>query len=882
MSRTRTPARLRAVLAGVLGSLAALASGEARAQNPVAQHRELHDGVDRPIHDYSGSGDASSIELNPAMINGVEGLDVTLLGYQTLHNYARGSGFGGFASLNLGWGFALGFGVQALDPQFRRGLADVDLAHNRPTTKLSFALALGEGEWGSFGIGVHGVRRRGERLRTGQLDIGALIRMTNYASFGAVARLAPAGLRDPSFRPVLDLVGELAVRPLGNRWLELAGGVTTRVDQSEARGFASFDLSHDLLPHGRLALRYQGVEIAGEVQMVQADVLDEDTLDIVEQTTALRGGVSLRMAWDYAGAGFGVHAGLGGGVDGLAYAARFSTARQGRVYWKRIVDAEPYDLGRVGSQRALISTLVRLERAEAAGDKAVVLVKADDFGLGWGAAQELRDALRRVRDAGGHVYAYVEQPNLRDYWLATVAEAIYIHPAGELETVGIGSRRLYFRDALAKIGVSVEAVHIDEYKSAHENFTRADRSEPDREQREALLSDTWQQVVYDVAQARGLSKSQVRALVSEAPLGPERGVEAGLVDGIIHRDEVSSTLSEVLDAEVSLREYGPISHEQPTWGVEPYLAVVLVEGTIVDGRSRNIPLLNIVLTGGDEIAKTLRSLRADPACEGIVLRVDSGGGSAFASEVMWREVSRTHEAWTKDNKGSPPIVVSMSDVAASGGYYIATGSDTIFAEPLTVTGSIGVVFMHFDVSGLLDMLGVGLDRIEAGGAGVDMNAIWQPWSPAQRAKVEGSVDRIYELFLKRVSDARDMSREEVDAIARGRVWSGKRGAAIGLVDELGGLRDALDEVRARAGVAKYRRLQLRVLPKKLTLLQLILRGAGSLVTAGVEELAAAKAQAKAERRPLIFDLALSRLPMSILFLPQDEASTIMTGEYTVD
>jgi protease-4 len=856
--------------------------GLARAQDPVAQHRELGDGVDRPIHNLSGSGDASSLELNPALLNSNYGLDITLLGYQTLYDFARGAGFGAFASLNLGWGFALGFGVQALEPGFRGGLSDADFSHNNPMTKVSFGLALGQGEWGSFGLGVHGVRAGSTRLRPSQLDIGTVLRITNYASFGAVARLAPADLRDPSFRPVLDLAGELAVRPLGNHWLELAGGLTARVDQSVARGFGEFDLSHDLLPYGRLAVRYQGVELAGEAQLIQADVLDEDTLDIIDQTTALRGGVSVSLAWDYGAVGFGTHAGLGGGVDGLAYKARFTTERQGRVYWPRLVDAEKIELDGVSSERALIAWLRHIERAEAAGDRAVLVIKADNFKLGWGAAQELRSALRRVRDAGGHVYAYVEQPDLREYWIASVAEKIFTHPAGELDTVGLGSRRLYFRDALAKLGVSVEAVHIDEYKSAHENFTRSDRSPADREQREALLEDTYEQVVHDIAQARGLSKSKVRELVVDSPLGPERAVELGLADGVIHRDELGDELSEDLQAEVSLRSFGPTDPERKTWSEAPYQAVVLVEGTIVDGKSRNIPLLNITMTGGDQIAETLRALRSDSACKGIVLRINSGGGSAFASEVMWREVHLTHKAWKKDRKGSPPIVVSMSDVAASGGYYIAAGTDRIFAQPLTITGSIGVVFMHFDVSGLLDMLGVGLDRITAGGEGVDMNSIWQPWSEKQREKIEVAIDRTYELFLERVSDARGMTRDEVHAIARGRVWSGKRAKDEGLVDEFGGLHEALAELRTRAGVANFRELELRVLPKKLTLIQLILRGAGSLVTEPVGRAVAHRAEEAEGKLPLVLDQAVARLPLSILFLNQDQASTIMPGELVIE
>jgi protease-4 len=854
----------------------------ALAQDPVAQHRELGDGVDRPIHDLSGSGDASSIELNPAMINGVYGLDVTLLGYQALYEFARGAGFGAFASINLGWRFALGFGVQALEPGFRGNLSDADIAHNRPTTKLSMALALGQGEWGSLGLGVHGVRRSGGELRPASLDIGTVLRMTNYASFGAVARLGPAGLRDDSFRPTLDLAGELSVRPLGNRWLELAGGVTARVDQTEGRGFGGFELSEDLLPHGRVAFRWQGIEVAGEAQLIQADVLDEDTLDIIDQTTAMRGGVSMSLAWDYGSVGFGTHAGLGGSVDGLAYKARFTTQRQGRVYWSRLVDAEALEIGNLSGQRGLIAMLRRIEEAEAAGERAVLVIKPDGFRLSWASGQELREALRRVRDAGGHVYAYVEQPNMREYWIASVAEKIYTHPAGQLDTVGLGTRRLYFRDALAKLGVAVEAVHVDEYKSAHENFTRNDRSDADTEQRTALLDDTWEQVVHDIAQARGKTKAEVRELVLASPLGPTQGVELGLVDGVIHRDELSKELSDELGVDVSLRKFEPTDPERETWGRAPYIAVVLVEGTIVDGKSRNIPLLNITMTGGEQIAETLQALRGDGACEGIVLRVDSGGGSAFGSELMWREVQRTHEAWKNDKKGSPPIVVSMSDVAASGGYYIAMGTDQIYAEPLTTTGSIGVVTMHFDVSGLMNMLGVGIDKLEAGGAGVDINSIWQPWSPEQRKKVEEGIDRIYELFLERVVAGRGMTRDDVHAVARGHVWSGKRAKDIGLIDDFGGLREAVTELRARAGVPDYKQLELRVLPKRLNLIQLILRGAGSLITEPVDRMVTVRTESELAKMPLVLDQVISRLPMSILYLPQDQASTIMPGEIVIE
>lgn len=865
----------------VLG-VGVLVPSVATAAPPVVEHREVHQGVDRPIHDLAGAGDSSSLELNPALLNSVPGLDITALGYQAVYEYARGAGFGAFASVNIGWGFALGFGVQALDPRFGDDTLDVDAAHNRPSTKLSFGLAAGDGEWGSFGVGVHGLRVQGQRIRSPQLDLGAVVRMTNFASFGAVARLAPANLEGAGYRPILDLGGELAVRPFGNRWLEFAGGVTARVDQSQGAGFSNFELGHDLLAHGRAIVRYQGLEIAGEVQQIQVDELDEDTFAITDQRTALRGGVSVGFAWDYVSVGIGAHAGLGGGLDGMAYKARFSTARQGRAIWRRPLAIDKISLGKVGNQRSMIATLRKLERAEAAGDRAVVLIEVDGFGLGWGAGQELREAIRRVRDAGGHVYAWAEAPGLREYWLASVAERVYTHPAGQFDTVGLGTRRLYFRDALAKLGVKVQSVHVDEYKSAHENFTRADRSDYDTEQRSALLDDTWETVVHDIAQARGLSKSRVRELVVESPLGPEQAVEVGFADAVRHRDEIAEAIGADLEADVSFQAFAPISPEPQTWGPEPYYAVVLIEGTIIDGKSRYIPLLDITMTGGDTIAETLRQLRADSACKGIVLRVDSGGGSAFASEVMWREVQRTREAWEKQPRSSPAIVVSMSDIAASGGYYVPVGADHIVAEPLTVTGSIGVVYMHFDVSGLLDMLGVGLDRIDRGGAGIDMNAIWQPWSPEQLEKVNAGIQRTYDLFLQRVADGRGMKKEAVDAVGRGHIWSGKRAKDIGLVDAHGGLREALDELGDRSGQPAYRQLPLRVLPIKPTLVQLLLRGAGSLVTERVDAVVDTRKSEARAKLPLAVDQALAKLPLSILFLPQDQANVIVPGEISVE
>ena len=238
----------------------------------------------------------------------------------------------------------------------------------------------------------------------------------------------------------------------------------------------------------------------------------------------MRGSVSLEASWDYASIGAGVHAGASDGVDGVGYHARLHSPRRGRVFPARLVQVERIDLGSLGDQRSLISMLQRLERAEKAGPRTILLLDARSTSGGWAARHEVREALVDVRNAGGHVYAYVENATLGDYYLASVAESIFIHPAGGLATYGLSSDSLYFRGALDKIGVKAEVVKIREYKSAGERFSETEPSPPDREQREALQAGVYDQVLFDIAQARGLSVSQVRQAFDDAPYSPTQAV----------------------------------------------------------------------------------------------------------------------------------------------------------------------------------------------------------------------------------------------------------------------------------------------------------------------------------------------------------------------
>jgi protease-4 len=883
MSAMSQKTGLRLALARPLVALAALAlTTPARAQDPVAIDRPASDGIDRPIHDYSGEGDASSLELNPALLSAIKGLDAVIMGYRSTSAFTRGTGFGGFLGLNLGLGFATGLGVQRVNPGFGANYIDARAAQNPDFTKVSWGFSGGDGKVAALGVGVHWMLDRGQTLRRPDLDLGLLVRIRNYASIGAVAKLGPANLTaQDSLQQEFSLTGELALRPLGTRMLELAGGVRARWRGNPSYPTPQIGEPLGVLPRGRVAFRYQGIEIAGELEQVRAHRIDLGTSAILADAKALRGSVALALSWDLLTVRAGMHTGISPGVDGFGLAARFSSARQGRVFWPRLVDAERLDLSTIGDERGLIRTLERLERAEKAGARSILLLDARGVKLGWAGAQELRNALIRVRNAGGHVFAYLEGSDLKDYYLASVAEQVFIHPAGELSTFGLSATTLYFKGALEKLGVQVEGLYINEYKSAHERFTRTGPSEPDRQQREAILDDTFAQILKDIAQARGLAQNQVRGLIDESPHGPEQALAQKLVDKIVHRDEVIESISSALGTRVRFASFADTDPELQTWSTAPYTAVVLVEGTIIDGDSRTIPFLNLQFAGADTLIKQLRSLRADPMCKGIVLRVNSPGGSALASDLIWREVARTHDAHEKTPRKSPPIVVSMGDVAASGGYYVAMGARQIFAQPTTITGSIGVVSLHFDVSGLLAKLGISTSTFSRG-KNADIASFYKPFSEDQRARMDASIRRVYDLFRRRVADGRKLTIERVDELGRGHVYSGSDAKDLKLVDEFGGLREALAAVRAKAGINPKADLELRVFPKQRRLVDILLEqvlpkpGDNGLLTR-IQAQRDAKTQL-----PLALSAAIARLPLALLFLPPDEALALLPGMVEVE
>ncbi|MEM7156472.1 MAG: signal peptide peptidase SppA [Myxococcota bacterium] len=876
----------RGSLALAAAASLSLLSTPAGAQVPVAQDRHPTDGVDRVVHDVSGEGDATSIELNPALLSDVQGFDLSLMGYRSVSDFTRGTGFGGFVATNLGFGLATGFGVQVVRPGLRLDGADFDAAANPDLTKLSFAFA-GDFSDSAFGVGVHGVRAQGQWLQRPDLDVGGLVRIFNYGSAGFNARFSSVDLDSQALPAHMSLTGELALRPLGTHHVEIAAAATQQLLVSEnGESPQRVDFS-GFLPRGRVALRYQGWAVKAEVEQIRSAVLDPTTLERVRGEKALRGGVALEGSWDFLTASAGIHAGISDGIDGVGFSARLHSRERGRVFWPRQIDAERLELSDLGDERSLIATLQRLDSARKAGDRSVIVIDARSTGAGWASLHEVREALIRVRNAGGHVFAYVENASLKDYYVASVAEQVYVHPAGALDVYGISSTTLYLRGALDKLGVSAEVIKVDEYKSAGERFTETEPTEPDRQQRTEIQKDHLAQIVHDIAQARGLSLHDVRERFDEAPWGPNAAVDEGLVDEVIFRDQLLDRISERIGADVEFASYFD-SNPREYWAEEPYVAVVLVEGAIVDGGSRTIPFFNLGFAGGDTIAKTLRDLREDRFCRGVVLRVNSPGGSALASDVIWREVKRTAVAHEADPRFSAPIVVSMGDVAASGGYYVAMGAPEVLADPMTITGSIGVISMHFDVSGLLKTLGISTTTLKQG-KNAEIGTPFSPYTEDQRTRIEESIRRTYDLFRERVADGRGITTERVNELGRGHVYSGTDAEAVGLVDSMGGLYDAIEQVRTRAGLPKRKSLRIKVLPEQRTLVDLILesargpRGTVRAVGRAVERRRArADGAALRDALPLALDEALSRVPLSLMFLPQGQAQAIAPGLVQVD
>ncbi len=439
------------------------------------------------------------------------------------------------------------------------------------------------------------------------------------------------------------------------------------------------------------------------------------------------------------------------------------------------------------------SLLQRLDAAARDPRVKGVLLRLDGAEFSMAQIEELRGLVKSARRQGKAVAAWLGASSSNGaYLLASACDKVYLHPAGGLELIGVSAEVQYLKGAMELVGVDAQYAQRSDYKSGPEPFTRTGSSDPAREQMEALVDDLYGALVSGVAEGRGRSPEEVRTLVDAGPYSAREALAKGLVDGLLYPDELRRNLEGVFPPDYHVvRDYGR-EVDQSGWEPQRAVAVIVVDGTIADGESSPGGLLSGAATGSETVVEALRDAADSRSVKAVVLRVDSPGGSAFASDEIWRGVERVKES-------GKPVVVSMGGYAASGGYYVAAGADAIWAEPSTITGSIGVYGGKFNLAGLYDKLGVHAE-FTARGRNASMFSMSRPMDDVEYAALDRLIGETYDQFKERVGTGRGLPPEEVELIARGRVWSGTRAKEKKLVDAHGGFFDALTDARLRAGM----------------------------------------------------------------------------------
>ena len=471
----------------------------------------------------------------------------------------------------------------------------------------------------------------------------------------------------------------------------------------------------------------------------------------------------------------------------------------------------PVWLSREPRVLAFVDLLRALEVAAADSRVEGVMLRFEGGPSGFAHAATLRRAIAKLREAGKAVWAWGERFDLLQYYVACAADRVELPPSGSLQLVGLRSQQLFGRELLDKIGVRAEVVRIGSNKAAAEPLTRRGMSQPQREQVDALQGERFDELVAAISAGRGLEPEAVRVAIDEGPYAAEDARERGLFDACRYPDEIEATLRERAGREAGEQGEAPFVdiasyfalHAggvgwRPLFGDLPRLAYVVATGGVGRGRSaRGI--------ASQRYAELFGRLMRDDDVRGVVLRVDSPGGDAVASDLLHRAVEQLAER--------KPVVVSMGEVAASGGYYLACAAQHILAERTTLTGSIGVIGGKLDLSGLYRRLGIDVDAVERGErAGLLSES--RGFTPDEKAALRREMRALYAVFKERVAAGRSLAAEDVERAAQGRVWSGERARALGLIDALGGPLEALAELRERAGLALGQRFLLDIHPQR--------------------------------------------------------------------
>jgi protease-4 len=431
----------------------------------------------------------------------------------------------------------------------------------------------------------------------------------------------------------------------------------------------------------------------------------------------------------------------------------------------------------------------------------------------WGKVQEIHDAILDFKKSGKPVFAYLEYGGDREYYLATAADKVFLTPSSPLDLTGVATYELFLRGTLDKAGVYPDLHHVGEYKTAVNTFTEKGMTPAHREVDMALNVDLYNQIVRGVAAGRKKEEHEIRQLIDEGPFTPEDALRTGLIDDVAYEDQVHQKLMEGaphLDGD----DYSRVTARSLGLNRGPRIAVIHISGAIVSGKSGFDPVQGQVV-GSETIIEQIKSVRRDRSIRAIVLRIDSPGGSATASDVIWRElmIARTE-------REDRPIVASMSDLAASGGYYVALPANVLVAQPSTLTGSIGIFGGKFVTGGLYEKLGARIESVSTG-RHAEMNSPARPFTAGERKKYEAQLQAFYDQFVEKVAESRKSTPERIDQLAQGRVWTGQQARDNGLVDVLGGLTEAIGAAKDLAKIPADSDVEIAVYPRPRSFYELL-------------------------------------------------------------
>lgn len=741
-----------------------------------------------PLPSTADAQDVSGQEINPAALGFLQSWALSYYGTLPVTDAQQnGAGNGFFLGFGNSLGLTTGLGATILQRE-DDFLQDPNQGGPNTVTKLSLSLSARLGKSFAFGASAARFVADDDLALDGLTtwDAGIILRPSRYLSLAAVGYdlntpvvTAPDGTR--VVVPASFDLG-LAFRPLGNEKFSLTADVGLgSAGQEKARA-------------GLVLSPVSGLRLQGNAE-VQND--GAGNIEFAGFT------VGLGLSLSHIGAQGAFLRSQNGGDDFAFITARATGERYPTLPFTddRIVEmalsgtiseapASSSLLGGSGG-KSLYSIVKRIE--DAAKDKGVkaIVFRIGNLSLSAAQIEEIHRAIALFRAQGKKCYAYLDSASGRQYQLAVACDEVILSPAGTLMMAGLTSQIPFYKGGLEKLGIEPQYVRIGKYKSAPESYTETGPTAENLEIREQLLDDMYGLLVSQVASGRGLSEEKVKELIDLGPYTASEAKTAGLIDATEYYDETKKRVRKAHGVVPlsSTQDNSPLPLE---WGARDAVLVVVVQGTIVKGTSSQVPLTGERLVGDETIAKALAYARESSRVKAVVLRIDSPGGDALASDLIWHEVELLKEK-------KKPVIVSMGSVAASGGYYIAAGADEIFADRATVTGSIGIFGGKFVFAKLYEKLGIHYATLKRG-KNADWRSALRPWTEEERAAYLEKLGEFYKIFITKVSQGRGLSVEEVDALGRGKVYSGARALGVGLVTREGGLLEAVAEAKKRAGM----------------------------------------------------------------------------------